>query len=80
MLSKEVCINCINKNRKRFVGLQYEKEEAFLWNNVLDEERWNDGEVMCPIQFTLTFGKTKEPPDNDCPYKLEHILRNENDK
>jgi hypothetical protein len=60
MLNKNICIKCINK-----------LSPDFIWGKS-DDERWNDGEVVCPC---IGSSYTDKPIRNDCHYKLEQLLR-----
>jgi len=46
-----------------------------------DDLDWKDGWLICPIEYTekgeRRIREIKEEPPNNCPYKLEHILSNE---
>lgn len=65
MLNKEVCMKCRVKLR----------EHSYEWNED-DEMLWNDGYIFC--KAIRGWYKYRDIPSN-CPYKLEHILKGNQD-
>jgi len=67
MLNKECCKKC-HKNR---LG---------EWDEI-DDVDWRQGEIFCPddnVELREVYGgKITEPPPDDCPFILEHILTKE---
>lgn len=76
MLNRQVCQNC------------YKKSKYKDWNKfILEESDWKNSEnsnkivVGCPPEFNRKCSYIVEKPPNYCPYKLEHLLKeNENAK
>lgn len=71
MLNKETCKQC----------WKIYMESEYKWS-VDDEESWNNGKVICVERYKLEVGYFNSAIDRnnfhpDCPYKLEHILRND---
>jgi len=67
-LSKKLCQKCVNKT------------EDIGWKKKYDEERWDVGEVLCPLIYIGKERRTikiKDKPPPKCPFILEHILTKE---
>ena len=58
-LNKEVCKKCMVR-----VGM--------WWCKLVDEQRWEKGEVMCyPLEENAD---VNEKPPKECPYVVEHTV------
>lgn len=63
MLSKEICIHCINLIAKRSP-----------WHR-RDEDNWEYNEVSCPDEVSVDNVKDlTEPPPKWCPYVFNHAV------
>jgi hypothetical protein len=74
MLDKDVCKNCWNKKGN----------SIFNWGWIdKDDDRWNkQNKVLCPFitERHLEEISIYQLPPKNCPYKLEHILKGENNE
>jgi hypothetical protein len=67
MLNKDVCINCINKNR--ISNKEENSRKIIVWDKN-DERWWEQGKVLCPSYYFKNNNTL-----SDCLYKLEHLLK-----
>ena len=62
MLNKELCIKCNN-------------DKVGCWT-ASDDGNWDNGMIWCPYA-SIRQDSIDSPPEH-CPYKLEHIVLNQN--
>lgn len=75
-LNKEVCKNC-HKKSPYTMFIEYPFEDIWEKNSTNTCE---SGTIFCPT-FKVEIAYIYKAPPNHCPYKLEHLLReNENAK
>jgi hypothetical protein len=65
MLNKEICKKCKEKHHKPY-------KNSIYWSKKV-EKRWNNGWISCPYIYGAGSITIKIP--DKCPYKLEHILK-----
>ena len=72
MLNKELCKRCWEHGKA-------DNLNGFGWAQI-DEEDWKNKKiVVCSLRYAAllphpTIIKTTEPPPDNCPYLLEHIV------
>lgn len=67
ILSKKMCKRCHK---------EYFSNDRILWWCKEDEERWNNGTIICPHKHG--YDDTEQGLPKDCPYLLEHLISQEN--
>jgi hypothetical protein len=78
MLSKDICIACVNARRRDREGV------IVPWNG-MDDSEWDDGRASCEdlylgnpnIERHGASAAVDELPPERCPFRLEQILAGE---
>ena len=73
MLSKEICLHCVEHRAKMAVNPG--KEAIWLGWSSTDEVRWKDGRVSCRFSTSGLVAQISKDPPSWCPYALEHLMK-----
>jgi hypothetical protein len=76
MLNENICFKCDDKLNEGFEELMKNHIEEYHKSIVLTKKHRDKGDIYCPFEVGY-INKNHEIP-KDCPYKLEHLLKENN--